>query len=257
MGQIIAVTNQKGGTGKTTSALNISAYLASFGNRILLVDVDPQGNATSGLGLEKGSPTLYEGLLGSCNIEDIIVSFPSLETLSVIKANNDLIGIEVELIGVPKREYKLAQLLSPLKDRFDAIFLDCPPSLSLLTVMSLTSADRVLVPIQAEFYALEGVAQLMNTIQLVKERLNPSLDILGILLTMVDMRTNLAASVMEEVKNFFKDKMFHTHIPRNVRLGEAPSFGQPIFLYDPSSVGARTYYELSLEVAHRLGLKSI
>ncbi len=254
---IVAVANQKGGTGKTTTAINVAVYSAVFGNRVLLVDVDPQGNATSGLGQEKDPPTLYEVLSDvvpaknatrQVNIED--------KKMFLIPSNNNLTGIEVELVGVPRREYRLAERIRPLVEAFDLVVLDCPPSLSLLTVMALVCADKVLVPVQAEFFALEGLAQLMNTIKLVKERLNPGLDLLGVVLTMVDARTNLSASVVDEVKQFFKDKVFHTSIPRNVRLGEAPSYGLPILSYDPKSAGATAYRSLALEVCGRLGLKT-
>ncbi len=256
MAIVIAIANQKGGTGKTTTAVNVAGYLSCFGNRVLLVDVDPQGNATSGFGLSKDPPTLYEVLTGEVDIESAIRPVEGLKNLFLIPANNHLTGIEVELIGIPKREYRLYQKLKVVKEGFDVIILDCPPSLSLLTVMGLCSADRIIVPVQAEFYALEGLAQLMNTIGLIRERLNPALELLGVVITMFDVRTNLSNSVVEEVRKFFEGKVFSTVIPRNVRLSEAPSHGKPIFLYDSASTGAKTYYQLSLEICARTGLKT-
>ncbi len=253
---IVAVANQKGGTGKTTTAVNLAAYLATFGNKTLLVDVDPQGNATSGLGQPKDPPTLYEILSQNFPARSAIRDIKNIEKLFLISSNNNLTGVEVELIGVPRREYKLCERLKDLSKEYDVVILDCPPSLSLLTVMALTYASKVLIPVQAEFYALEGLAQLVETISLIKDRLNPGLEMLGVLLTMVDNRTNLSASVVEEVRNYFKEKVFNTVIPRNVRLGEAPSHGLPIFLYDPNSSGAKAYKELSVEVANRLGILS-
>ncbi len=251
---IIAIANQKGGTGKTTTAVNLSAYLADFGNKVLLVDVDPQGNATSGLGQSKDPPTLYEVLSQNFPIASAIHSVTQIQNLYLISSNNNLTGVEVELIGVPRREYRLYEHLKRISQDYDLVILDCPPSLSLLTVMALTSADKVLIPVQSEFYALEGLSQLMKTISVVRERLNPSLEVLGVVLTMVDQRTRLSLSVVEEVRNYFKEKTFQSVIPRNVRLGEAPSYGQPIFLYDPACSGAKAYKEFAIEVALRLHL---
>ncbi len=252
---IVAIANQKGGTGKTTTAVNLAAYLANFGNKTLLVDVDPQGNATSGLGQPKDPPTLYEVLSQNFPPRSALRNIKTIEKLFLISSNNNLTGVEIELVGVPRREYKLYERLKEFSGEYDAVILDCPPSLSLLTVMALTCADKVLIPVQAEFYALEGLAQLVETISLIRDRLNPALEILGVLLTMVDQRTNLSASVVDEVRSYFKEKVFRTVIPRNVRLGEAPSHGLPIFLYDPNSSGAKAYGELAVEVASRLGLQ--
>ncbi len=253
MGQIIAVANQKGGTGKTTTSVNIAAYLACEGRTVLLVDIDPQGNASSGVGQEKEPPTIYEVLTGECSMEEAIRKTDICKTLDVVVSNNDLSGIEIELIGRPRREFRLNEVLSEIKDNYDIVILDCPPALSLLTVMAMTTARYVLIPVQAEFYALEGLAQLINTIELIKQRLNPSLEILGVLLTMVDKRTNLSASVEEEVRNVFKNKCFSSTIPRNVRLSEAPSFGKPILLYDPNCPGAIAYQSLVKEILSALG----
>ena len=252
MSYIIAVSNQKGGVGKTTTAINLSASLAAADKKCLLVDCDPQGNATTGLGIEKANLKngLYEFILGAAQAEDVITK-TNLSGLSVIGVNKNLIGAEVEMVSVDNREYRLRQQLLPLKERFDYILLDCPPSLGFLTVNALTAADSVLVPLQCEYYALEGLSQLLKTIMSIKRGLNPSLKIVGILLTMYDARNNLALQVEDEVRGHFKKAVFNTIIPRNVRLSEAPSHGMPILLYDVTSKGAQSYLALAKELIVR------
>jgi chromosome partitioning protein len=249
MARVICIANQKGGVGKTTTAINLSASLAVFEKPTLLVDCDPQGNATSGLGIDKTGPgaTLYEGLLGRVGGESLLRDC-AIPCLKVIPSNVNLIGFEVEMMSEPDRETALKRLIAPLADRFEYILLDCPPSLSLLTINALTAADSLLIPLQCEFYALEGLGQLLQTVKRVKRALNPELAITGILLTMYDRRTNLARQVADEANTFFKGLVYKTAVPRNIRLGEAPSFGKPIILYDAASAGAQSYVELAKEL---------
>ncbi|MGX8705371.1 MAG: ParA family protein [bacterium] len=251
MAKIIAVTNQKGGVGKTTTAVNLSALVADKGKRVLMVDIDPQGNATSGLGKAgTDSNTVYEVLLGDAPAKDAIVP-TGYGTLDLMPTSIELAGAEIELVGVDNRESLLKAALKSLNDDYDFIFIDCPPSLSLLTLNALTAADSVLIPIQCEYYALEGVGQLVNTVKLIRKKLNPNLKIEGILLTMYDARTNLCAQVAQEVRNHFRDEAFSTMIPRNVRLSEAPSYGMPIHLYDARCAGTQAYRELAQEFIKR------
>ncbi|EOS34595.1 MAG: ParA family protein [Lachnospiraceae bacterium] len=249
MGRIIAIANQKGGVGKTTTSINLSACIAAKGKKVLVIDIDPQGNTTSGYGIEKNEleNTIYELILGDCSIEDCILKeiFPNI---SILPSNVNLAAAEIELIGVEKKEYILKNEVDWVKDRYDFIIIDCPPSLSLLTVNAMTTADAVLVPIQCEYYALEGLSQLIHTINLVKERLNPSLDIDGVVFTMYDSRTNLSAQVVENVKSHLSQKVYGTLIPRNIRLAEAPSYGKPINMYDAKSAGSESYMSLADEV---------
>lgn len=249
MGRTIAIANQKGGVAKTTTAVNLAAWLSLLGKEVLLVDVDPQGNATSGVGINKDGleRCIYDVLIAGEDIATVIKR-TAIEGLKVVPATIELAGAEVELVALPEREKRLRRALDPVRGEFDFIFIDCPPSLGLLTVNALVAADSVLIPIQCEYYALEGVGQLMNTIRLVQKRLNPALVLEGVLLTMFDGRTNLSIQVVEEVKKFFPGKVYRTIIPRNVRLSEAPSHGQPVMLYDRKSRGAEVYYELAKEV---------
>jgi chromosome partitioning protein len=249
MGKTIAICNQKGGTGKTTTAINLAASLALAGKRILLVDIDPQGNSTSGLGFEKNTlkVSVYHLLLNHLNLDETLLKSP-IKNLEVIPSNIELTGAEIEMVAMMDRERQLKFILEPAKDKYDFIFIDCPPSLGLLTLNALVAADSVIIPIQCEFYALEGVTQLLKTINLIKQRLNSNLEVEGVLLTMADFRTNLTSEVIGEIKNFFKDKVYHTIIPRNVRLSEAPSFGKPISVYDKNSIGAKRYDELAQEI---------
>ncbi len=252
MGKIIAFANQKGGVGKTTTCVNVAAYIAAMGKRVLLIDLDPQGNATSGVGIEKTSSTktIYNVIDGDAIIDEVIVS-TEVPGLDFVPATIDLAGAEIDLVQMPNRENVIKNRLSRIKDRYDYIFIDCPPSLGLLTVNALTSCNSIVIPIQCEFYALEGLTQLMNTIKLVKKHLNPSLDIEGVVLTMKDSRSNLISQVSEEIKAFFGKKVFETSIPRNIRLAEAPSHGTPIGMYDASSKGAKAYLDLAEEILQR------
>ncbi|HQP91052.1 MAG TPA: AAA family ATPase [Candidatus Omnitrophota bacterium] len=247
--KVIAICNQKGGTGKTTTSVNLSVYLALEGKRVLLIDADPQGNSTSGLGLDKNSleKSLYHILLNHAEITDVIQK-TNFDNLKIIPSNIDLIGAEVELIDEPDREKRLKQALDKYADQFDFCIIDCPPSLGILTLNSLVSATSVLIPVQCEYYALEGLGQLTKTINLIKENLNPMLSIEGVLLTMADFRTNLTTEVINETRNFFQDRVFETIIPRSIRLSEAPGFGKSIYQYDKSSIGAQKYSALAKEL---------
>jgi chromosome partitioning protein len=249
MGKIITICNQKGGTGKTTSAINIAAYLAMAGKKVMLVDLDPQANATSGIGINKHNikKSTYHVLLEEMEIKETLQP-TAINNLLLAPSNLDLTGAEVELVGVLGREYRLKRALAKEKDNFDFMLIDSPPSLGLLTINGLCAADSLLIPVQCEFYALEGLTQLTNTVRLVKENLNPNLTIEGVLLTMADYRTNLTKEVIQEARNYFKEKVYTTVIPRNIRLTEAPSFGKPILLYDKDSLGAQKYEELSKEM---------
>jgi chromosome partitioning protein len=255
MARVVAIANQKGGVGKTTTAINLGASLAVAERRTLIIDIDPQGNATSGLGVEKTDdlPTIYDVLVEGEPAEACIVKDVHFPGLDLIPSNRDLVGAEIELVDRPERERVLRRALSALRGRYDFILVDCPPSLGLLTLNTLTASDSVLIPIQCEFYALEGLSQLLNTVRLVQRSLNPSLEIEGVLLTMYDRRLNLSRQVAEEAREYFGGKVFNTAIPRNVRLAEAPSFGKPIVLYDALSVGAQSYLELAREFIARSG----
>lgn len=252
MGRVIAIANQKGGVGKTTTAINLSACLAEAEQRVLMVDFDPQGNGTSGLGLEKGhiDNTVYEMLIGECSVEDCITESVQ-EHLDVLPSDVNLAGAEIELLDVENKEALLRKYLDTIKDRYDFILIDCPPSLNLLTINALTASDTVLVPIQCEYYALEGLTQVMKTINLVKKKLNPSLEMEGVVFTMYDARTNLSLEVVESVKSNLNQNIYKTIIPRNVRLAEAPSHGMSINLYDSRSAGAESYRLLAAEVISR------
>lgn len=250
MGKTIAITNQKGGVGKTTTAVNLTACLAQMGKRVLLIDLDPQGNSTSGLGLRVGGNTIYEALMGRTPVNTCLMP-SAVNGLSLISSDIRLAGAEVELVNLEEREFRLKHVLKGVEGQFDFIFIDCPPSLGLLTLNALVAAQRVLIPIQCEYYALEGVTSLMNTVNRVKHAFNPGLDIEGVLLTMLDGRTNLSLQVVDSVKKHFKSKVFSTAIPRNVRLGEAPSHGLAIEQYDPKSIGADAYRQLAGEILER------
>ena len=249
MSKVIAIANQKGGVGKTTTAVNLSSCLAFKGKKVLIIDIDPQGNTTSGLGIDKKTigMSIYEVLVNDEKIENALMD-TALENLKICASNIQLVGAEVELVSVISRETRMKGAIAGIRDKYDFILIDCPPSLGLLTLNALTAADTILVPIQCEYYALEGLSQLMNTVKLVQKHLNPSLDVEGVVLTMFDARTNLSIQVVEDVKKHFKNKVYRTVIPRNVRLSEAPSFGLPIILYDEKSKGAECYLELAQEV---------
>lgn len=246
---MIALANQKGGVGKTTSSVNLSSSLAFLGKKVLLVDIDPQGNASSGVGVNKGEieHCIYDVLVDDVAIQDVLQK-TDLDNLNVIPATIQLAGAEVELVPAISREIRLKKAIDSIRDDYDYVIIDCPPSLGLLTLNALTAADSVLIPVQCEYYALEGLSQLLNTIRIVQKHLNEDLQIEGVLLTMLDARTNLGIQVIEEVKKYFQNKVFSTIIPRNVRLSEAPSHGKPILLYDAKSKGAEVYLELAKEV---------
>ncbi|MEK3798892.1 AAA family ATPase [Peribacillus sp. FSL H8-0477] len=249
MGMILAIANQKGGVGKTTTSVNLSACLAYIGKKVLLVDIDPQGNATSGAGIEKADveQCIYDVLVDDVEASEVIRE-TKVEKLYIIPATIQLAGAEIELVPTISREVRLKRALEEVKEDYDYIIIDCPPSLGLLTLNALTAADAVVIPVQCEYYALEGLSQLLSTIRLVQKHLNHELRIEGVLLTMLDARTNLGIQVIEEVKKYFQDKVYRTIIPRNVRLSEAPSHGEPIIIYDPKSRGAEVYLELAKEV---------
>lgn len=252
-GRIIAVVNQKGGVGKTTTAINLASYLSQTGRKVLVVDFDPQGNATSGLGIRHDAVerTVYDLLVGAAGLSEVLCPTP-FDNLHILPSNTDLAGAEIELVEVPNRERVLENALLPLKNYYDMIVIDCPPSLGLLTLNALVAADRALVPVQCEYFALEGIAHLVETLTLVKESYNPELAILGIVLTMYDHRTSLNRQVVENTKRFFSDLVFDTIIPRNIRLSEAPSHGLPVTLYSPECKGADAYYKLMEEVCTRV-----
>jgi chromosome partitioning protein len=249
LGRIVAITNQKGGVGKTTTSVNLGACLAYIGKKVLLVDIDPQGNGTSGVGVEKGDvqQCIYDVLVDDVDVRETIKQ-SKVENLSIVPATISLAGAEIELVPTISREVRLKKALEKVKDEFDYIIIDCPPSLGLLTINALTASDAVIIPVQCEYYALEGLSQLLSTVRLVQKHLNHDLMIDGVLLTMLDARTNLGIQVIEEVKKYFQDKVYRTIIPRNVRLSEAPSHGEPIIIYDAKSRGAEVYLELAKEV---------
>lgn len=253
MSHVIAIANQKGGVGKTTTAINLGASLAVAEKRTLVIDIDPQGNASSGLGIKDRAsrPTIYDVLIGNNSMAEAIVEGVHLDTLDVVPSTRDLVGAEIELVSTPNREAILRDAIRQVRDQYDYVLVDCPPSLGLLTLNTLTAADSVLIPIQCEFYALEGLSQLLNTVRLVQRGLNSDLDIEGVLLTMFDRRLNLSRQVAEEARDYFGDKVYESTIPRNVRLAEAPSFGQPIVQYDVLSSGAEAYLSLAQEVIAR------
>lgn len=248
MGKIIAIANQKGGVGKTTTAINLAAGLGMSGSKVLMTDIDPQGNATSGLGVNKREmeASTYNLLIANAGIEDVLIK-TVYKNLDLLPSNINLAGVEIELVEMKERTYRLKQALATVKDEYDYILIDCPPSLGLITLNAFSAADTVLVPIQCEYYAMEGLSQLMSTVKLVKRMYNPDIELEGVLLTMYDSRLNLTLQVAEEVKKYFKDNLFKSVIPRNVRLSEAPSYGQPIQYYDPESKGAEAYDKLAKE----------
>ena len=255
MGRIIAIANQKGGVGKTTTSINLAASIAEMGKRVLAIDLDPQGNMTSGLGVDKNEVenTVYELMLDECSINESIQD-TVVKGLRLIPSNVNLAGAEIELLGINDKEYILKTAVDYIRDDYDFIVIDCPPSLNMLTVNAMTTADTVLVPIQCEYYALEGLSQLIHTINLVQERLNPNLQMEGVVFTMYDARTNLSMQVVENVKDHLNQKVYKTMIPRNIRLAEAPSYGMPINLYDAKSAGAESYMALADEVIKRKGI---
>ena len=256
MGEIIAFANQKGGVGKTTTCVNVSTYLALMGKKVLLIDIDPQGNATTGLGLKKSRDikSIYNVIVGDIEPQEAIAK-TNIENLDIIPTNIDLAGVEVEMVYLEHREHILKTAFDKVKESYDFITIDCPPSLGLLTINAFTGADSVIIPIQCEFFALEGLSQLMNTIRLVKKKLNPELKIEGVVLTMRDTRSNLGKLVGQEITKFFGNTVFETTIPRNVKLAESPSFGMPIYLYDKNCAGAKAYQNLSEELLTRKGIK--
>ena len=248
MAKIIAIANQKGGVGKTTTSVNLSSSIAFLGKKVLVVDIDPQGNTTSGLGIERDNfKSIYNVIIDGEDIKDVILD-TKIESLKICPSNKNLAGAEIELVSVISRESRIKTAISDIEDEFDYIFFDCPPSLGLLTLNALTAAHTILVPIQCEYYALEGLSQLMHTVKIVQQHLNRKLDVEGVVLTMFDARTNLSLQVVEEVQKFFNNKVYRTIIPRNIKLSEAPSHGLPIILYDPKSKGAECYLQLAQEV---------
>ncbi|MEI4804119.1 sporulation initiation inhibitor protein Soj [Bacillus sp. NPDC077411] len=249
MGKIIAIANQKGGVGKTTTSVNLGAGLAQVGKKVLLVDIDAQGNATTGVGIEKSdlNECIYNVLVEDMDVR-VVIQRTTTENLDVLPATIQLAGAEIELVPTISREVRLQRALKPIRDEYDYIIIDCPPSLGLLTINALTAADSVIIPVQCEYYALEGLSQLLNTVRLVQKHLNKNLAIQGVLLTMLDARTNLGLQVIDEVKKYFRDKVYRSIIPRNVRLSEAPSHGKPIMMYDAKSRGAEVYLDLAKEV---------
>lgn len=250
MGRIIAVANQKGGVGKTTTSINLAACLAEKGKKVLAVDMDPQGNLTSGVDKDSVEKSIYELIIGEVDIKEVI-NKEVLENLDIIPTSIDLSAAEIELIGVDDKEYILRNAIDQVKDQYDFVIIDCPPSLSMLTINAMTTADSVIVPIQCEYYALEGLSQLIHTVELVKDRLNSKLEIEGVVFTMYDARTNLSLQVVENVKDNLQQNIYKTIIPRNIRLAEAPSYGLPINKYDPKSTGAESYMRLADEVIER------
>lgn len=249
MAKVIAIANQKGGVGKTTTAVNLSSCLAYKGKKVVIIDIDPQGNTTSGLGIDKKTidKSIYDVIINDEKIENALMK-TMIDKLYICPSNIQLVGAEVELVSVISRETRMKAAIEGIRDQYDFILIDCPPSLGLLTLNALTASDTILVPIQCEYYALEGLSQLMNTVKLVQRHLNPALDVEGVVLTMFDARTNLSLQVVEDVKKYFRNKVYRTVIPRNVRLSEAPSFGLPIILYDAKSKGAECYLDLAQEV---------
>ena len=254
MAKVISITNQKGGVGKTTTAINLSAAVARKGQRVLLIDLDPQGNATSGLGVERKEDMLsvYDVLIGDEDPKEAVQT-TKIETLFVLPSQIELAGAEIVLVSMKQREYRMKKVIEALRSDFDFIFIDCPPSLGLLTLNALTASDAILVPIQCEYYALEGLSQLMSTVKIVRRKLNTHLDIQGVVLTMFSSRMNLCLQVVDEVKHYFKSKVYETIIPRSIRMSEAPSYGLPICLYDPRNIGARAYDALADEFLEREG----
>lgn len=256
MGKIISFTNQKGGVGKTTTCINLAAYVAAMGKKVLVLDLDSQGNATSGLGIEKNKDlkTIYDVISGDTLLDEVIKP-TLLENLDIIPATVDLAGAEIEMVQMPQREKIIKGILEPVKNSYDFIMIDCPPSLGLITVNALTASDSIIIPIQCEFFPLEGLTQLMNTIKLIKYHLNPTIDIEGVVMTMKDKRSNLTAQVSDEILKFFGKRVFFTYIPRNIRLAEAPSHGEPILVYEPYSKGAEAYMSLAEEFLDRNKVK--
>ena len=256
MAKIISFANQKGGVGKTTTCINLAAYVAGMGKKVLVLDLDPQGNATSGLGIEKTKDlkTIYDLISGDTDVKDVIKP-TIINDLDIIPSTVDLAGAEIEMVQMPQREKIIKGILDPLRESYDFIMIDCPPSLGLITVNSLTASDSVIIPIQCEFFALEGLTQLMNTIKLIKFHLNPTIDIEGVVMTMKDKRSILTNLVSDEILKFFGKRVFFTYIPRNIRLAEAPSHGEPILVYEPSSKGAEAYMSLAEEFLDRNKVK--